>query len=430
MMATKSIFFSILLLLPCAFAGVVKAEEALTWQDCVREAQKNHPDLISAQENIKQFNAAKSITTSGILPQISSSVGMSRAGTTTTTSGKTTKKTANSYSYGVSGSQLLFDGFKTRDKVMAASENIKAAGHGYKFTSSEVRLRLRTAFVNLLKFQELLNITREIYDIRKSNLDLITLRYQSGIEHKGALLTAQANLAQSEFESAQAKRSLEVSQRELVKEIGRTKFAPLQIEGRFKVTDAALDKPDFEAIAEKNPSVEKLIAQTKAAFFSLKAVRADFFPEISAQAGASKSEANWPPENNQWNAGLTLTFPIFEGGLRMAQVSQAEAVYRQAQEDERSARDGVIVALQQAWASLQDAAENVDVRKKFLDAAEERANIAESQYSLGLLQFDNWTIIEDDLVSAKKSFLNTQANALLAEANWIQAKGETLEYAQ
>ena len=87
------------------------------------------------------------------------------------------------------------------------------------------------------------------------------------------------------------------------------------------------------------------------------------------------------------------------------------------------------MALEQTWAALQDSVGTVGVQKKFLDAAEERAKISEAQYSLGLIQFDNWTIIEDDLVNAKKTFLNAQANALLAEANWIQAKGETLEYA-
>ena len=69
------------------------------------------------------------------------------------------------------------------------------------------------------------------------------------------------------------------------------------------------------------------------------------------------------------------------------------------------------------------------MQKKFLDAAEERSNIARAQYSLGLIQFDGWTIIEDNLVRAKKSFLDAQSSALLAEADWFQAKGETLEYA-
>ena len=109
---------------------------------------------------------------------------------------------------------------------------------------------------------------------------------------------------------------------------------------------------------------------------------------------------------------------------------QARSIFNQAQADARSNRDSVIVALEQTWAALQDAVETVEVEKKFLDAVLERARIAEAQYSLGLIQFDNWTIIEDNLVNAKKNFLEARANAMQAEANWVQAKGETLEYAQ
>jgi outer membrane protein TolC len=406
------------------------AEEILTWQDCIKEAAKNHPDLISAQEAVKESEASKKITASTLFPQIDSNLEASTEKTRTTTSGSTTSKTTDTYTYGATATQLLFDGFKTLDNVKAASQNLKAAEYNYKYTSSEVRLRLRTAFVNVLKAQELLNITEEIYNIRRGNLELITLRYESGIEHKGALLTAEANLAQAEFEIAQTKRALEVAQRELIKEMGRTQFSPLRVEGVFKVSDAALEKPDFEALANNNPSLGKLIAQKNAASFGIKAAKANFLPELSAQAGTNKSSSHWPPENDQWNAGLTLSFPIFEGGLKLAEVAQAKAIFNQAQANERSTKDGVILALQQSWVTLQDSVETVEVQKKFLEATEERAKIAEAQYSLGLIQFDNWTIIEDDLVSSKKVFLNAQTNALLAEANWVQAKGETLEYAQ
>jgi outer membrane protein TolC len=274
-----------------------------------------------------------------------------------------------------------------------------------------------------------LNITQEIYNIRRSNLELITLRYESGIEHRGALLNAEANLSQAEFEIAQNQRALEVAQRQLIKEMGRTKVSPLRLEGAFKVSGVALEKPDFEVLANKNPSLGKLIAQKNAASFGIKAAAADFFPKLSADAGANRSGARFLPQNPQWNVGLTISLPIFEGGLRIAQVAQAKALFNQAQENERSSKDGIIVALEETWAALCDAVETVDVQKKFLDAAEERAKISEAQYSLGLIQFDNWTIIEDDLVSAKKNFLNVETNALLAEANWVQAKGETLEYA-
>ncbi len=404
------------------------AGEVLTWQDCIKDAQKNNPDLISAEENIRGLEAGKKITASTFFPQVDSNLDGSTAETTTTTSGVKTKKTTDTYTYGVTATQLLFDGAKTINNVKAASENIKAAQHSYRFTSTEVRLRLRIAFVSLLKTQELLNITEEIYKIRRENFQLITLRYESGLEHKGALLNAEANLAQAEFEIVQARRVLELSQRQLIKEIGMAQFLPLGVQGDFNVSEAVLEKPDFETLAKSNPSLGKLIAQKNAAFLGIKSAQADFLPVLSAQAGASKKSSRWPPRDNQWDAGLSLSFPIFEGGLRLAQVNQAQAIFNQAQADEHSAKDGVMVILEQSWAALQDAMEKVRVEKKFLEAAQERSKIAEAQYSLGLVQFDNWTIIEDDFVRAKKAFLDAQANALLAEADWIYAKGETLEY--
>jgi len=70
------------------------------------------------------------------------------------------------------------------------------------------------------------------------------------------------------------------------------------------------------------------------------------------------------------------------------------------------------------------------VKEKSRAAAIERAKIAEAQYSTGFTTFDDWIIIENALVDAKKAYLEAQASALIAEADWIQAKGETLEYAQ
>lgn len=430
-MNPSKVFISAVLLLICLLLRQASAEEMLSWQDCVKEAARNHPDLISAQEVVKESQAGKTITASTLFPQVDSTLNASTSKTTTKDSGGDKKSTTqDTYTYGANASQLLFDGFKTVNKVNAASENIKAAQYSYRFTSSTVRFRLRSAFISLLKAQESLNITEQIRKLRRDDLELITLRYESGIEHKGALLTAQANLAEADFEMTQTKRSVEVAQRNLIKEMGRTQFSPLRAAGTFDVTDAVLEKPDFDTLAKNNPSLGKLIAQKNAAVFGIKSAQADFLPTLSAQGAGNRTGNHWPPRDNGWDAGLVVNLPIFEGGLRVAQVAQARALYRQAEADERSTRDGIVLGLEQTWSSLQDFVEAVGVQKKFLTAAEERANIAEEQYSLGLIQFDNWIIIEDDLVSAKKAFLNTQANALLAEASWIQAKGEMLEYAQ
>ena len=102
----------------------------------------------------------------------------------------------------------------------------------------------------------------------------------------------------------------------------------------------------------------------------------------------------------------------------------------QIQADERSSRDSVILTLEETWTHWHNAIDNVAVQKKFLQATEERAKITQAQYSNGLISFDNWTIIEDDLVRTKKSFLDAQANAFLAEAQWVQAQGGTLDYVE
>lgn len=413
------IFLSILI--TYAFVASSSAQEVLTWPDCLAEAKKNHPDLISAVESVNREKAAEEVTASGLFPQTSVDLDISRA--------KTSSTTANSYSYGVSGTQLIFDGMKTSSEIKAASENVAAADANYRFTSTGVRLDLRNAFVNLLKAQELVKVTEEIVKIRRDNLALIRLRYESGLEHRGALLTAEANFAGASFELARAKRNVEFVQRQLTKEMGRKKFTPVAVAGDFTVRETAVEKPDFDVLVKNNPSVLNALAQKNAASFGIQSARANFFPTVFGSAGAGESGAVWPPENDQWNAGVSVSLPLFEGGLKTAQLAQARAAYRQTVADERGTRNTVIVSLERTWAALQDALETVDVRRKSLEAAEERSRIAQAQYSTGFIAFDDWIIIENTLVEAKKIFLESQADALLAEAAWVQAKGETLEYA-
>jgi len=426
-MLNRMRIYSIALVFLFIFCNLVFAEEMLSWQDCIKEAAKNNPDLIAAVEEIKQSEAAKKITASALFPQIDANL---NASTARTASDNQLGTTADSYTYGVTGTQLIFDGTKTIQDVKAAAETIKASQQNYKFTSTQVRLNLRTAFINLLKAQELIRVTEEIVKIRKENYELITLRYESGLEHKGALLTAEANLAEAFFELSQAKRDIGLAQRQMTKEMGRREFIPMSVKVDFKVADSAKKKPDLEFLVKNHPSLQQLIAQKNSAEFSLRSAYANFSPTLTGSAGANKAGTKWTPRGDNWNLGLALSMPIFEGGLRLAQVSQAQGLLNQLKENERSTKDSLVVALEQAWVSLQDALETVDVKYKNLIATEERSKIAEAEYATGFISYDNWTIIEDNLVQAKISYLNARANALQTEANWIKAKGETLEYAK
>ena len=401
----------------------VMAQETLTWEDCLEQSLQKHPDLISAKEKVKQAKADKGIARSALFPQVTSQVSGKRAETAA-------KDAADTYSCSVTGTQFLFDGFKTAADIKSASKTITAQEYNYIVTSSNIRLNLRSAFVTLLRAQELISLTEEIAGRRKQNLELIQLRYEAGREHKGALLAAQADLAQAEFEAAQAKRNLSLAQRELIKELGWEKNFSVKAQGTFDIQEINCEKPDIESFADTTPFLRELIAKKEAARFDYNSARLDFLPRVYASGSYGKTQSDWPPGNEEWSAGVTVSLPIFEGGGRIVQASKAKSQLKQAQAEERSGRDSVILTLEQTWKDFQDTIDTVSVKNKFLEAAQERAKIAGAQYSQGQITFDDWIIIEDNLVSAKKGYLDAQADLLIAEANWIQAKGGTLEYVQ
>ena len=117
-------------------------------------------------------------------------------------------------------------------------------------------------------------------------------------------------------------------------------------------------------------------------------------------------------------------YPALRDELVRAEVLE-EAARRIAERERRSGPVDKIYAY--AWTALRNAVEMVEVQRKSLAAAEERAKISRAQYSIGLLSFDNWTIIEDGLVQAKNRHLDACWAEGRAEAAWVQALGGTLE---
>jgi outer membrane protein TolC len=412
------IFLFLSLRIPSIFADDVS--QVLTWEDVIHEAKAHNPELISALEQLNQAKASKALAQSGALPQVSSNFDGSY-------SKATQESQARSISYGVTASQLVFDGMKTSNEIRAAIENIKASDYNYAVVSSNVRLNLRTAFIELLNAQENLTVTKDIAHRRKQNLDLVKLNYEGGTDNKGSLLTSQADLAQAQFNVVQAERDIELSQRRLVQQIGWEKFEPILAKDNVIVIAGDTTKPVFEEMVEKIPFLRQLIAQKDAARFEVKSAVSSFFPQVYLNAGASKSDSGWPPHVQDLSTGFSVTLPLFQGGAQQAELAQAKAIFGQAQAQELSGRESVLFTLANTWIQWQDSVGNFLVQYQYIEAAKERAKIAEAEYSTGLINFNDWIIIEDDLVSFQQSFLTAKTSALTAEAEWEQAKGETLD---
>jgi outer membrane protein len=402
---------------PISAAGI---QETITWDDCVREARKNNPDLLAAGTKVEQAAAEKGQTVANLLPQI----GASAATSNSKSSGE---DRGNSYSYGIEGRQLIFDGLKSWYELDQSSQNLIAIRQEYEITSMGVRRDLRYAFIALLKAQDLVDLSEGIALRRKQQAGLVELRYQGGREHKGALLTARANLAQAEFDITKARREIKVSREQLHKELGREVFVPMRAEGVLGIESGSGLDPDFGILVEEHPSVIELAARKEESRLELKSSYSEFSPEIYGSAGLRRSDSDWPPDDENWSLTLSVSLPIFEGGSRIEELSRTRAALTGAEEEERSGMSGVLLDLQETWINLRDADDNVSIQLQFLDAGEERARIANAQYSTGLISFDSWIIIEDDLVKVQKRYLEAQAEAMTAEAQWIYARGGTLK---
>jgi outer membrane protein TolC len=398
--------------------GVDKLEAAkvLTWEECTNLAGEYNLDLVTVRAQLKQTEENLRVLRSADSPQLSSSASAKRAGSASNSG-------SDSYSLSVTGRQLLYDGSETKYNIAAAEKSYQASQFYYEVTASNVKLNLRQVFVGFLKDQELLKIAKDIVGRRQKSLELVELRYKAGREHIGALLTARANLARAEYELIAAKRNIVLAQKNLAKMIGQEGLVIASVAGKLAIEKPKTKKPDFESIAQNTPFLKDLAMKKDAASLNLKAQTAEYWPQVYGSANYSRAYAG-SGASDSWNVGVSGSLTLWDGHSRQAGVEKSRWQLSEAAAKERDGRQSVVYTLMNTWFSWQNTLDYIEVRAKYLQAAEVRAEIAEAQYSTGLITFDSWIIIEDDLIAARKNMLTAKANVLLAKADWEQAKGD------
>jgi outer membrane protein TolC len=414
-MKGKLLFLPLLLCLLSSLVAFAESPPVLSWTDICIEANAHHPDLRSAQEKIRQATLALKNAQSAMFPQVSLSGSLSDK---------------QSYSLGINARQLLYDGLKTQLGIDQTRLSVTSARWAAAATSAQLRYRLRTAFINLWKQQELLTLSKTILARREQNLKLVQLLYDGGKEHLGALLTSKAQLFQARSDLTQQQRLLTVAQHSLSLELNWPETPPIQVTGNFALMlQHRYKTPDLTALVVAHPSIKSLELQQQIATLNRIAVDADGLPSLYAsggdQWGGTLGQASTP---GQWSANLSLSLTLWDSGARAASVEKADAVSRQLEWDLMSTKRQLRQSLESEWISLQNAQDQIEEQKQFLGASEVRAKIADAEYANGLLLFDNWSTIEDSLISTRQSLLNAQASALQAESSYIQAQGGSLEH--
>jgi len=395
----------------------------VTWSACVAEALTNSHELVAARAAVCASEAAVRVARGSLLPQIS--------GEATVRRGEAAAGQENTaYAYGLSTSQLLFNGGKARNQLARAEQELAVARWRYALVSANVRQVLRQAYINLIKGQRQVEIARDILERRAQSARLIGLRYEGGREHRGSLLTAQARQMEAEYELRRTERELQVARQNLAAALGRRAVAEFFAVEDLAIPTVAEQAPPFAQLAAATPEVQLKQAESEAARFSWKAVQAERIPVVEASAAYERRDTEWPVEEDEWSAGLRMYVPLFTGYRNTAAAGQARAAWEAAAATVEDVGNQAVARLRAAWVDLCSAVEWVAVQSGYVEAARERSRIADEQYSTGLLSFDNWIIIEDEFIRTRKALLEAQTAAWIAEARWLYACGKTLENEQ
>jgi len=408
-------------MLAAAAAPCADAPRNLTWEGCVKTAKAGNSILNQARFRLDAARADRNAALGSFLPRVSGSVSASDSGTEPAFSGYDP-----GYGASLSASQSLFSGFSTASDVVRNYASVRKEKARLRRDEAAVRESLRKAFLNLLYSQEYVVLLEDIARRRADNADLVRLRYEAGREDKGSSMRVAADARQAAYDVTRARRALNLAQHQLLGEMGLDEFGYVKVAGDWTSTPPP-EPGDLRDLAANLPSVveaEASLTETKASFTS---ALSPFFPSVDASAGLSRDGEVWPPTDRGWSAGVSLSYNFFNGGRDAFKALAARAQLKSAREGLSAARRDARIALEDALNSYLDAFEALEVRKLYLEATKERAQIGRAQYGNGLLDFTQWDIIESELVGSEQGFLRARRDALYAQAAWRRVLGEGFE---
>ena len=399
-----------------AWSTPADVTELLTLEESYAQAAAANANIESAKETARAAAFRVKAREASLKPELTGDANFNRSGDDQSTESR------DQSAVSLDARQVLFSGHSIRAEIRQAHAQARIAEAEVVVQLANVGGRVRSAFATLVFAQDQIGLSQSIAERRRQNADLVDLRFQTGKEHKGSLLRSQANLKQAIFDVEEAVRSCRVAQRDLAGAIGRSMFDTLVATGSLDVV-VNKQQPDFLRLMSDTPQYRKALDTIRAAEAAVVIANAPFYPEISAFGSYGIAGDNWRPDAESWSVGLAMGFSFFDGRGDFNEVQAAKAEVRQAEAELRVTADTILLDLETRWAELENALERLAVREAFLEASQVRAEISRTQYAAGTLSFEDWDLIEDELISAQKDMLAARRDAVLADAAWQKACG-------
>ncbi len=425
-------------------AGVNAEEHKLSLSECIDMALKNQPTLRAAQANIDAGQGRETQAASPYFPQVSASTGYSEnrqlggvLGGESTTKGYTTTLQVN---------QLIYDFGKTGNAYNAARWGTRSSEQDAERVSQEVVLNVKQAFFALLQADQLVEVAQKTVEQTESHLSQAQAFFRAGSKPRFDVTRAEVDVNNAKLSLINAKNSVRIRTIALNNAMGVEPAQATQITDVLPPVPLlpTLEQAQTDALKSR-PEFSKIEADIEAAKARVRAEESNYLPTLSASGAYNWTRGTTETEFgsqsipgftglsiqsdllNSWNAGITLTVPLFQGGLTHGRVSEARAnlLVLEAQRD--TIRQSILLELNQAFADMEGAVARVDVMESTVNKARENLELAQGRYEAGIGPHIEVTDAQLSAVNAETDHIQALYDYQLAVARLLKAVGRGRE---
>ncbi len=404
----KSLRPILMILTLAAPVGAQPSSEPLTLPRAIEIALEQQPNIRAVKANIEASRGRVDQARVARRPQLSveASVG---AGSSNGTFFDPAVRTG----LGASASWRIYDFGQTGANIRAAEASADAVGASIGTTNLDIESTVSITFLEAVARLRLIAVAEATVKSEELHLDQARKFVAAQAKDPIEVVQAQARAANSRSALSQAQSNAAVALANLRSSIGwvdpTVTFVVDQSWPTPPVEDPAALVTLVDGARKHRPELVQLDKQILAAEASVTAAEAQRRPVLSAQAstGWDLGSDNWDAEP-AWNAGLTLSWQIYDGGAsaasqRIARANLAGVIAN---------RDALLVSLN----SELDAARsriianraNVTASTEAVTAARAQLKLADARYAQGL--------------GSQIELADAQTAVTTAEGNLIQAE--------
>jgi len=363
--------------------------ETLTLARARELAIQHHPEIAAAdyralasQDEFVQARAA-------LLPQAylyGSAVQAGSMNTRIMAGGLNNPSVLNRVAYGAGVNQLITDFGHTTHMVASHRLQASAEGQAAVATREEVILEVDRDYFGVLQAQAVVQVARQAVETRQLLLERVSILAANKLKSELDVSFARVALEDANLLLEKARNDLDSSMTSL--------SAALGIQGlrQFRLLeDAAPAESTEDDVAEliakalrNRPDVLRLRDQRDAALQLAQSMRDARLPTVSAELVAGDAPSHDVRLADSYSAGgITISVPLFAGGLYSAQQHAAEHRANVAVESLRALENNVARDVRVAWLSLKSARERLRTTAQLSRYAADAYQLAEARYKVG-----------------------------------------------